>query len=156
MTQRPEFAIDDIDVLNRKLRRIKRILYLADNAGEVFFDIPLLDFLSKRVDVLYAVKSEPVQNDLSIDDLQLLDGIKLPAIPIKGPPTLGVYLTQSPVEFRIAFDVVDLIIAKGMANYETLSELPQNGRFFYILRAKCKPVAKSLGVKIGDYMAALR
>jgi len=153
LNQRPTFAVDEIDELNRRLRKTRRILYIPDNAGELFFDIPLLDYLSKRADVLYAARAEPVQNDLSIDDLQILDGIKLPATVIKGPPTVGVYLAQAPVEFRIAFDVVDLIIAKGMANYETLSELPSKGRFFHILKAKCKPVAKSIGIKVGEYAA---
>ena len=39
----------------------------------------------------------------------------------------------------------DVVFAKGMGNYETLSELPQEGRFFYIFRGKCPPVVRSLG-----------
>lgn len=148
-----KFAKDDIEELARKLRKTRRILYLPDNAGEVFFDIPLVDYLRERADIFYAVKAEPIQNDFSIEELGFLDGIKIPATIIKGPPTVGVYLSQAPIEFRMAFDVSDLIIAKGMANYETLSELAGEDRVFYILRAKCKPVAKSLGVRVGDYIA---
>jgi hypothetical protein len=149
-----EFALDDIDQFSQRLRKCRRVLYIPDNAGELYFDIPLLEYLSERADVFYSVKSEPVQNDLSLDDLNFLDGIQIPATLIKGPPTVGVYLSQAPVEFKMAFDIADLIISKGMANYETLSEFSSDDRVFYILRAKCKPVARSLGVKVGDYVAS--
>ncbi|MGB2580908.1 MAG: ARMT1-like domain-containing protein, partial [Thermoplasmata archaeon] len=40
----------------------------------------------------------------------------------------------------------DLIIAKGMANYESLSET-DIGPVAYLLRTKCDPIADSLGLK---------
>jgi len=43
-----------------------------------------------------------------------------------------------------------------MGHYEALSELPPEGRFFYCLKAKCKPVASSLGVPINSYVAMLQ
>jgi uncharacterized protein with ATP-grasp and redox domains len=49
-----------------------------------------------------------------------------------------------------------LIFAKGMGYYEALSELPKQGKFFYCLMAKCKPVADSLGVPMNSYMAMLQ
>lgn len=153
LSQRPEFALDGIDELAKRLRRTRRILYLPDNAGEVFFDIPLLQYLSGRAELFYAVKSEPLQNDLSLNDLLFLRDVELPAIVIKGPPTVGVYLSQAPAEFSRVFDTADLVISKGMANYETLSER-SDSRIFYILRAKCKPVARSLGIKVQDFIAS--
>lgn len=47
-------------------------------------------------------------------------------------------------------------LAKGMGYWETLSELAARGKVFYLLRAKCQPVASSLGVALNGYVALLR
>lgn len=156
LSGRPKFAIDDIAKLESRLKGAKEVLYLADNAAEVFFDLPLVKALSKHAKVIYAVKSAPVQNDLTLDDLRragLEDSFENI---IEAPATVGIYLDKSSPEFRAVFNGADLVVAKGMGNYETLSELPQRGRFFYIFRAKCGPVASSLDVNIGDYVAMLK
>jgi len=43
-----------------------------------------------------------------------------------------------------------------MGNYESLSELPEEGKVFYCLMAKCRPVANSLGISLNSYVAMLR
>jgi len=149
--EKPRFAIDHRKELWRRLDGAKEVLYIADNAGEVFFDIPLLRFLSRRAKVFYAVKERPVQNDLSLEDVE---GLQIPAEIIPAPPTVGVYLSLAGEAFKRKFYSADIIISKGMGNYETLSEFNFGGRCFYILRAKCQPVAESLGVEKGDYVAA--
>jgi uncharacterized protein with ATP-grasp and redox domains len=50
-----EFAIDDIPKLERKLAKVENILYLADNAGEVFFDLPLVERLEDFAPVTYVM-----------------------------------------------------------------------------------------------------
>jgi hypothetical protein len=155
LEETPRFAIDDIDRFGRELEKAGEVLYLADNAGEVYFDLPLLNFLSERARVGYAVKAEPIQNDLTEEDL-CATGLEIPAELVVGPGTVGVYLERAPRDFRERFSRAGLVVAKGMGNYETLSELPPSGRFFYIFKAKCPPVARSLGVKLDQYVAMLR
>ena len=48
-------------------------------------------------------------------------------------------------EFGKRLREADLVIAKGMANYEALSET-DIGPVAYLLRTKCDPVADSLGL----------
>ncbi len=155
LSVRPNFAIDDIAKLERKLEDAKDILYLADNAAEVFFDLPLLTFLRRNARVGYVVKEHPVQNDLAIGDIRLM-GLRLSVEVIPSPATVGFYLDRTSPQLKKRFARADLLVAKGMGNYETLSELPESGKFFYIFRAKCGPVARSLGVNVGDYVAMLR
>jgi len=155
LSGRPNFVIDDIVKFEGKLEGARDILYLADNAAEVLFDLPLLTFLSGKARVGYVVKGSPVQNDIALGDLQLT-GLSLPAEIITSSATVGFYLDRASPQLRERFARADLVVAKGMGNYETLSELPQEGRFFYIFRAKCPPVARSLGVGLGDYVAMLR
>lgn len=155
LSERPDFAVDDIDRLERRLEGAREVLYLADNAGEVYFDLPLLEYLGKRARVGYVVKERPVQNDLSVQDLERA-GIRVPVEVIPSPVTVGFYLNRVSTKLRRRFEHADVIVAKGMGHYETLTELPQDGRFFYIFRAKCAPVARSLGIDVGDYVAMLR
>ena len=149
--EKPRFALDHRHELAERLATAGEVLYIADNAGEIFFDIPLLEFLAGRARVFLAVKERPVQNDLSLEDLR---GIDLPAEPVAAPAKVGVYLSHASEDFRRRFLSADLIISKGMGNYETLSEVELGRRCFFILRAKCWPVARSLGVRKNDYVAA--
>ena len=152
-----EFAIDDIEKLERKLKKVKLILYLGDNAGEVFFDLPLVKKLENVASVSYVVKESPVQNDITLDDLEKF-GLrkKLPRVLSTGTDTPGVDMAMASAEFKAVFEAADLVLAKGMGYWETLSELPAQGKVFYLLKAKCKPVADSLGVALNSYVALLR
>ncbi|MEM2925562.1 MAG: ARMT1-like domain-containing protein [Methanocellales archaeon] len=150
------FAIDDIAIAEEKLLRAKKILYLADNAGEVFFDIPLLNKLREYGEVIYAVKQSAVQNDLTIEDLREIDlAIDIERVITTGTDTVGIDLSIASEEFKAEFKSADLIFAKGMGNYETLSELPKEGRFLFILIAKCLPVARSINVPLNSYIAMI-
>ncbi|MCP8305080.1 MAG: DUF89 family protein [archaeon] len=153
----PEFAIDDIDDVEKRLRRIRRVVYLADNAGECFFDLPLVNKIKEECDLVYVTKGSPVQNDMTIEDLRKAGILnRFGKITTIGADTVGLDLSVASNEFKKEFEVCDLIVAKGMGYYETLSELPQSGKIFHILKAKCKPVARSLGVPLGSYVAMIR
>jgi uncharacterized protein with ATP-grasp and redox domains len=157
MREPVNFVINDTRRFEAKLKHASRLLYLADNAGEVFFDLPLLNLLRKRASVAYVVKSAPVQNDLSKDDIRragLED--KLGEILTTGTATPGIDFSLASSEFKREFDAADLIFAKGMGYYESLSELPAEDRVFYCLQAKCQPVADSLQVPLNSYVAMLR
>lgn len=152
-----EFAIDDIAELERKLKKAKYVLYLADNAGEVFFDLPLVRRLEHFAPVTYVVKESPVQNDITLADLEGfgLAG-ELPGVITTGTDTPGVDMAKASADFRTKFEAADVVLAKGMGYWETLSELPPQGKVFYLLKAKCRPVADSLGVALDSYVALMR
>ena len=136
---------------------VKKVMVLADNAGECFFDQPLVKELSQVMRVSYVVKSAPVQNDLTEEDL-LLSGLyeKMGATVIPSADTAGTDMSLVSESFRSEFASSDLVLAKGMGNWETLSELPPSGKVLHLLQAKCPPVARSLGVPLGSYVAMLR
>jgi uncharacterized protein with ATP-grasp and redox domains len=68
----------------------------------------------------------------------------------------GVVLSLASARFKREFESTDLIFAKGMGHYAALSELPPEGKVFYCLKTKCKPVAESLGVPLDSYVAMLQ
>jgi len=151
------FTIDDSARFEELLKHAGKVLYLADNTGEVFFDIPLLKWMRQYTTVLYVVKSLPVQNDLTLEEIRTL-GLENELDPVitTGTATPGVDFSQASEQFIAEYNSADLIFAKGMGYYEALSEFPATGKVFHCLVAKCGPVADSLGVPLNSYVAMLR
>ncbi len=150
------FAIDDSEQFEAKLKDANKVLYLADNAGEIYFDLPLVEWMRRFANVIYVVKSLPVQDDATLEDIRKAGLESDFGTIITGTASPGIVFTLASEEFKREFESADLILAKGMGHYESLSELPGQGKFFYCLMAKCKPVARSLGVPVNSYVAMLQ
>ncbi|MGD0355303.1 MAG: ARMT1-like domain-containing protein [Dehalococcoidia bacterium] len=150
------FAIDDSRLLESKVKESHNILYLADNAGEIYFDLPLLKLMRQYSRVVYVVKQDPVQNDITLDEIRKA-GLEQEAgeVMTTGTATPGIDFSQASDDFKRAFESADFVFAKGMGYYETLEELPAEGRIFFCLKAKCRPVARSLKVPLNSYVALL-
>ncbi len=129
------------------------VLYLADNAGEQFFDRPLVEFLRGRGRrVLYVVKGGPIQNDLTREDLYASGlGEALEPLTDTGARTVGLELDRVSPEFRKLYESARIILAKGMGHFETMSRL-NDPRIFFLLQAKCEPVARALGAPRGAFV----
>lgn len=151
------FVLDDSDQLEAKLKDASTVLYLADNAGELYFDLPLVKCMKQFARVTYIVKPSPVQNDLTLDDVRS-SGLEAEVgeVASTGIASPGVVFSLASDQFKREFESADLVFAKGMGHYEALSELSPEGRFFHCLRAKCQPVADSLAVPMNSYVAVLR
>jgi uncharacterized protein with ATP-grasp and redox domains len=151
------FVVDDSEHLEAKLRNASHVLYLADNAGELYFDLPLVKWMKRFAQVIYVVKPSPVQNDLALEDVKR-SGLEaeLGRVMSTGVASPGIVFSLASAQFKREFESADLVFAKGMGHYEALSELSPEGRFFYCLKAKCQPVADSLGVPIDSYVAMLQ
>jgi uncharacterized protein with ATP-grasp and redox domains len=143
------YAIDDSPALKARLSRVEYLLYLADNAGETVFDRVLIETLG--VPVIYAVKGGPVLNDVTLPGaLEAgLDGCA--RLIDNGARAAGTVLSLCSAEFRRQFVEAPLVIAKGQANYETLSEAGE--KVFCLLQAKCPVIAADLGVPLGSIVA---
>jgi damage-control phosphatase, subfamily I len=149
-----EFGLSHLPELRRELAGPPGLLlYLADNAGEQFFDRPLVDFLRRQGwQVLYVVKGGPIQNDLTQKDLEASDAsAALAPVVDTGAATVGLELAAASPEFQRLFGAARIILAKGMGHFETMSHLP-DPRVWFLLQAKCAPVARSLGVKRNTFV----
>ena len=125
------------------------LLYLADNAGEQFFDLPLVSSLRRRGwQVVYAVKAGPIQNDLTLEDLET-SGLRAALEPVvdTGACTVGLDLHGVSPGFRELYAAARIVVAKGMGHFETMSHL-SDPRVWFLLQAKCPPVAQTLGVNL--------
>ena len=148
------WAINHIEHLKRDIAAARHIFYLGDNAGEIVFDRVLVEVLPSHT-VSFAVKSGPIANDVTREDAAQSGMDQVAEIIETGCDYMGVPLDLCSPEFLAAFRSADVIIAKGMANFETLSGVDAN--IFFILKAKCDSVAREIGVaKEGIVLMAQR
>jgi len=143
------FSINHLSYFKDALKSSKNILYIGDNAGEIVFDRILIEEISnysKRI--TFAVKGQPVVNDVTIDDAKETGLTDIVHVIENGSDAPGTILEICNKGFIEEFKKADLIIAKGQGNYETLSEV--NQKLFFLLKAKCPVVAKDLSVNVGD------
>jgi uncharacterized protein with ATP-grasp and redox domains len=137
---------DDTDGMAVLLAPGARVAYLTDNCGEVVLDQLLLDELRSRgCHVTLVVKGAPILTDATRDDVVELGlDAHADAVLDTGGFAVGVDLGSLPAATREAITGADLVVSKGMANFESLSDAPVHPIAF-LLRTKCHPVARTLG-----------
>jgi len=140
------FAINDIAAFRKALSEARSVLYLGDNAGETVFDRVLIEALD--VPVIYAVKGGPIINDATVDDALAAGLDEVAEVVSTGSDAPGTILSRCSAEFRALYERAELVIAKGQANYETLSE--EGGRLFFLLKVKCPVIARDIGAPVGS------
>jgi len=142
------FAINDLPSLRKHLSECSSILYLADNAGETVFDRVLIEQFNKPV--TYVVKAGPIINDATREDAIAAGIDQVAEIIDNGSQAPGTMFEQCSESFLQRFEQAELIIAKGQANYESLSE--SSAPLFFLLQAKCNVIARDFGIKETDFV----
>ncbi|HEY0721335.1 MAG TPA: ARMT1-like domain-containing protein [Gammaproteobacteria bacterium] len=135
-------AIDHLARLKQAAREAGELLFLADNAGETVMDRLLIETLAKPT--TYVVKGGAAVNDATRDDARAAGLDAVCTVIDNGAAILGTLFEQCRPELKQRFDRAPLIIAKGMANYESLHGSRQG--LFFLLQSKCAVVAAHLGV----------
>jgi len=136
----------DLEFFRSSILAGDRILYLADNAGEIVFDRLLVEQLpAGRVTV--AVRGSPVLNDATLYDALTAGLDQIAEVIDNGSDAPGTVLGDCSLEFRTTFNRATVIIAKGQGNYETLQNASAN--IFFLLKVKCPVVATQTGLSIG-------
>ncbi|WP_292490956.1 ARMT1-like domain-containing protein [Methanoculleus sp. 10] len=158
---RREFAagltVDDTDGMEPLN---SRVVYLADNCGEIAFDALLADHLRKSGShVTFAVRGAPILNDATIEDavaLGLDRRVDVLTTTTDGIAELGLNRDLAPPALADALDRATLVIAKGMANYESLSDEGDLPPVAYLMSVKCGPIGADIGIPVGSRIALLR
>lgn len=155
------FAIDDSRKLFDALKEATDVLFIADNAGEIYFDLFLLNYMkNKNIKTTLVVKSDPISNDATLEDVS--DPVFRSAVTkimTTGTNALGVSITESSQEFLDRLRTADVIIAKGQSNFETLfyyAKQLTDKPIFFLFRTKCLSIANFLGQSIGKNVVLLR
>jgi uncharacterized protein with ATP-grasp and redox domains len=149
-------AIDDTAEIEK---RIARVVYFTDNCGEIVFDRLLLEYLFRKgSEVTLAVRDAPILNDATMDEVRALrlDRFATTVTTTGCGCELGVRPDCMPPELTRAVGDCTIILAKGMANYESLSLYSDLPPVAYLMAVKCEPIADEVGVPRGSKVAMLR
>jgi len=144
---------DTVNELREEIGKASRILYLGDNAGEIFFDRLLIEEL-KGYPITFVVRGAPIINDALKEDARIAGLDSLVEVVDNGSDVPGTILEECSDEFQRQFTEADLVIAKGQGNYETLSD--EQKRAFFLLKVKCPVIAEDMGCEEGDMVIVRR
>ena len=149
-----DFFRNDFEEFKKNILNAKSICYLADNAGENVFDELLIEVIkeyNKDVKVFYIVRGKPVINDVTIKDLKGLEIFNLAEVIDSGVDSPGFCLSKANKKSLDIFNSSDMVISKGMGNFECLYKEVKR-EIFYLFKVKCDVVARESESKKGEYM----
>ncbi len=147
-----DFAYNDFEVFKNKLSTAKDVVVLGDNVGEHIFDrifIQTLQELYPDLKITYMVRGNPIINDVTIKEAKEAGFDKICNLVDSGVNTPGFAYNRATAEAKKLFDEAELVISKGMGNYECLSPAKRDAICF-LLKVKCLVVAASLSKELGD------
>ncbi len=153
-----ELGIDDIETIRSKLASAKKVAFLTDNCGEIVFDKLLVEQIRKFEnieEIVLVVKGEPILTDATPEDAKEVGLAQMFDRMITTEAfAVGLPIYDMPEELDTLLKEADLIVAKGMGNYESLTHTDYKP-VAYLMRTKCKPVAESAGAPLDRNVAKL-
>ena len=151
------FAHNDFDALENSLESARNVVVLGDNVGEHIFDymfVGTLKELYPNVMYHYFVRGNPIINDVTLVEAKEAGFDRLCHLVDSGVNTPGFAYSRASDEAQKLFDSADLVISKGMGNYECLSPSHRE-KICFLLKVKCGVVGASLEKEIGDIICKM-
>ncbi len=97
-----------------------------------------------------------MQNDLSMVDVIKFNLRKMfDNIISTGTDEVGIRREDMKGKIKDLWEGDAVVIAKGMGNYETISEFHTERPVIYIMKVKCPTVGDAVNKKVGTYIAIL-
>ena len=132
-------------IFREKLKKTSRLVYLGDNAGEIFFDKVLIETIMAMYNpqIVFVVRGVPALNDVTIQEAKRVGMDQLVMVMANGikDAVPGTILSRCSSEFRDMFQESDLIISKGGGNFDSLEEEKDHSKdITYMLDSKCLPI----------------
>ncbi len=153
-----ELGIDDIEAIKGKLASAKKVAFLTDNCGEIVFDKLLVEQIRKFEnieEIVLVVKGAPILTDATPEDAEEVGLAQMFDRMITTEAfAVGLPIYDMPEELDTLLKEADIIVAKGMGNYESLTHTDYKP-VAYLMRTKCKPVAESAGAPLDRNVAKL-
>lgn len=144
--RKENLVVDDCAKLTTRIDNLVRgekVLYLADNCGEIVYDTLFLDYIKRKGgEIIIAVKDGPIINDATVEDALFVGLDKYGTVISNGTRCPGTELGICSDRFVDYFHSADLVISKGQGNFETLSEVGRE--VFFLLTIKCATAARHM------------
>jgi len=145
------FKIFNWENFCRSIKDSKKIVYIADNCGEIVFDRLLIEMLGPDK-ITLIVRSNPMLNDITIKEASsIFEHTKISNIIEDGShtPMPGFSFKYASEESVNLIEEADLIISKGMGNFESLIN-ESDERYYFLMVSKCDVISEYLGVDLNN------
>ena len=146
--------IENVETLKERLNNARRLVYFTDNCGEIVFDRLLLEVIRRiyDLDITIVTRTLPVLNDATLQDALFAGLGEIAEVVENGidEPLAGTILAKVSPPVRALVEKADLLISKGGANYDCLTEEPTvEGKITYLFHGKCYPYCFENNVPMG-------
>ena len=152
--EREGLYFDDCDGLDAALKSARTLLVLGDNCGEIAMDRLLIETIRRlypQIEVKYSVRGSAVVNDVTYEDAAAVGMDEVAEVIDNGDCLLTTLLCRASEDFRREFYAADVVIAKGMGNYEGLYNCDR-GNIWFMMIAKCSVIARMSGAPKGSIL----
>jgi len=144
-----QFDLNEFPAFEKELKAAKEMVVIGDNVGEHIFDKVLIETIKKsyNIEVYYFVRGTPIINDVTLKEAQILK--ECASIIDTGVATPGYDLEEVNAESKAIFDRADIVLAKGMGNFESLYQVAKRPVYFLFV-VKCSVVAQAIGEDVKE------
>lgn len=145
------FDKETIQELKDDITNGKHLVYLTDNCGEVALDklfIQQIKAFNPQIEITAIVKGYPVLNDATLDDAKMVSLYDVCTVIDNGSRIAGTVMHSISSYAKEIIENADVIISKGMANYETLLDAAYN--IYFIMISKCEYFSELFHVPLNN------
>ncbi len=139
----------EVAYLEAELSQAKKLLYITDNCGEIVLDKIFIEELQKKyknLKITAMVRGGMASNDATMEDAKEVGLTKVVPVIENGAAIMGTVREQLNEDAKQKIKEADVIIAKGMGNFESMYQEGMNP--YYLLLCKCDLYKEIFGVEM--------
>ena len=139
----------EVAYLEDELAQAKTLLYITDNCGEIVLDKIFIEELQnkyKNLQITAMVRGGIASNDATMEDAEEIGLTNVVPVIGNGVAIMGTVKEQLSEEAKEKIQNADIIIAKGMGNFESMYQEGMNP--YYLLLCKCELYKEIFGVEM--------
>ena len=140
---------EEVAYLEAELAKAKNLLYITDNCGEIVLDKIFIEELQnkyKNLKITAMVRGGIASNDATMEDAKEVGLTQVVPVIENGAAIMGTVKEQLNEDAERKIKEADVIIAKGMGNFESMYQEGMNP--YYLLLCKCDLYKEIFGVEM--------
>lgn len=141
--QNLDFDKNELENLKSDILSKKSLVFLTDNCGEIVTDkllIRAIQKLNPAIKISVIVRGADVFNDATLEDAKEVGLTQMVSVYSNGTAICGTALERITPEARDVFESGEIVVSKGMGNFETVYGCGKN--VYYLLMCKCDMFAR--------------
>jgi hypothetical protein len=146
--------VENVKSFRERLSKARTILYFTDNCGEIVFDKLFLETLHTLYDVKVTAvtRTVPILNDALLIDAEQVSLSSVATLMENGirDAIAGTIVAEVSPKVRSLINESDLLIAKGVGNYDAFTEETWlKSKLTMLFHGKCHPCCDPQGAPLG-------